>query len=155
MAVAALFSCTSSVEYPDPEEARETVIKMERDALDNWSAGLPSKYSIYMAEDASYTDDVLAHNIKIGIEDVQAYLNTLDTIVPPHTYELINPQVQVNKDMAILHLQYVGEMEGVKGSPWKATTVYQYREGEWKMVHANWSVFDPLTYFTKKFAEDN
>jgi len=151
MALAMVFSCTSA-ELPDPEEAIKTVIQMERDALDNWSAGEPSKYSLHMADDVSYTDDVMAHELKIGIDEVQAYLNSLDSIVPPHTYELIDPNVQVNGDVAVLHIHYQGEVEGQKGSPWKASTVYRYMEGEWKMIHANWSLVDPVSMIKKATA---
>lgn len=152
LALAILFSCNTA-DLPDPEESKKTIIQLEQDALDNWSAGFPSKYSVHMAEDVSYTDDVMAHSLKIGIEEVQAYLNSIDSIVPAHKYELIEPHVQVKDNVAILHVQYIGEVNGQKGSPWKTTTVYHYLDGKWKMVHANWSLVDPVSMIAKASAD--
>lgn len=141
--LAFLFSCTSQVEYPGLEETTQSVIQMERDALDNWSAGNPSGYSVHMAEDVTYMDDIMAMDLKVGIEEVQAYVESLEGMVGPHDYELVNPNVQQYGSVAILNFHYQPSMDGQKGNPWKATTVYNYSEGEWKLVHANWSLIKP------------
>ncbi len=133
-------SCTSEPVVPTEEEAIERVLVLEREALDNWSAGNPAGYAINMSEDATYMDDIGAHSRKDGLEEVQNYLTTLEGMIPKHSYEIKDPKVQVLGNVAVLTLRYQGYEDGEAGPPWKATTVYHFTEGEWKSVHAHWSL---------------
>ncbi len=133
-------SCDTSPVYPSLEETAKSVIKLEKEALENWSAGNPGEFPIHMADDVTYMDDIMASELKKGLESVDSYLNSLEGMIPPHEFELVDPFVQQYNSVAILTFHYVGSVDGQKGQPWKATSIYNYADGEWKMVHANWSL---------------
>ena len=134
-------SCTQAPVLPTAEEAEKAVLAREHAALDQWAAGNPIGLADIMAEDVTYFDDIAAHTRLDGIEELKKHLEWLDGKVPPHQYELIDPKVQVYGEVAILTLHYgpVDE-EGNSKATWKATSVYNYRDGEWYGVHAHWSM---------------
>lgn len=134
-------SCESKQNTSTQENAEQTILAKERQALDLWSKGDPLGFSINFADDVTYFDDIGALTRLDGLEEVQNYLASLDGIIPPHSYELVNPKVQVYGDIAILTLRYhATSIEGEPGPPWKATSVYHLTDGEWLVVHANWSL---------------
>jgi ketosteroid isomerase-like protein len=133
-------SCVTEVPGPTAEEAEKAVIEKETEALDNWSAGNPAGFAIHVADDITYMDDIGATNRMSGIEACNNYLSSLEGMIPPHDYEIVDPLVQVYGNVAILTFHYQGSVDGQAGQPWKATSVYHYAEGDWKMVHANWSL---------------
>ena len=76
-----------------------------------------------------------------GADAFRAFLTTLE--VPPHSYELADPKVQLYGDIGILTYHWI--MPGPEGevlARWKVTSVYRHIDGEWRMVHAHWS---PIT----------
>jgi hypothetical protein len=133
-------SCTSQPALPTVEEATESVIAKEREALDQWSAGNPGGFTVNMAMDVTYMDDIGAHSRLDGFEEVQNYLSSLDGMIPPHSYEVQDPKVQVYGDVAVLTLRYQGSVDGEAVPAWKASSVYHYQDGDWKAVHAHWSL---------------
>jgi len=135
-----LSGCSTEPALPSADEIADMVIAEEMEALDRWSAGHPEEYGQHMSEDGTYTDDIMAQEMKIGSDDVNTYLATLAGMVPAHDYEMRNKHVQVYGDVAVLSFHYVGMMEGQEGDPWRATTVYHLVGGDWKCVHANWSL---------------
>ena len=93
------------------------------------------------AEDATYFDDVAATTRLDGKQEIINYFSTLAGLVPEHDFELVDPKVQVYGDIAILTLHYHGSINDTAiGQPWKATSIYRFQEGDWKVVHAHWSV---------------
>jgi hypothetical protein len=135
-----IVSCTSEPAVPTEAEATESVIALERKALDNWSAGHPGGYATNMSSDATYMDDIGAHYRKDGLEEVQIYLNSLEGMIPKHNYEMEDTKVQYFGDVAVLTFRYQGFVDGQPGQPWKATSVYHFSDEEWKAVHAHWSL---------------
>lgn len=74
-----------------------------------------------------------------GLEEMQNYLASLE--IPPHSYELVDPKVQIYGDIAILTLRYQStSLDGKPDPPWKATSVYRLIDSEWRVVHAHWSL---------------
>jgi ketosteroid isomerase-like protein len=93
------------------------------------------------ADDITYFDDIGAHRRVDGIEAVRDYLASLEGEIPPHEYELLDPKVQIYGDTGVLTMRYQATMaDGQPGPPWKATSVYRRTAGEWRMVHAHWSL---------------
>lgn len=134
-----LTGCVNS--NSDKDKIAQIIISQERKALDEWSKGNPSEYPNHFASDATYFDDIAAQNGIKGIDEITAYFKSLEGKIPVHTYELINPKVQMYDDIAILTLRFNSTYEnGDSGEPWKATSVYRFINGNWKIVHANWSV---------------
>ena len=128
-------------EHGSHEDAASAILERERTALNQWSGGNPAGFATVAADDITYFDDIGAMNRIEGKPAVEAYLKSLEGKVPPHSYELINPSVQVYGDVGILTLQYQGTLpDGTMAPLWKATSVYRMIDGEWMMTHANWSL---------------
>ncbi len=135
-----LVSCGMEQTAPPQENIEETVMALERDALDQWSAGNPAGFSVHFADDGTYMDDIGAQNRLVGIQAAKDYLASLDGMIPPHSYEIVDPLVQTYGDIAILTFQYHSKIDTMSGPPWKATSVYHFNDSIWQMVHANWSL---------------
>jgi uncharacterized protein (TIGR02246 family) len=129
---------------PPPAEAVDTeqaVLAQERRALDQWARGNPLGYLEIDAEDVTYFDDLGAQSRIEGREAMRQYFTSLKGKIPPHRYELVDPKVQVYDDIAILTLRYHPfTPDGKPGPQWKATSVYHQLDGEWRIIHAHWSM---------------
>ena len=136
-----LSACVSEPagEATAPPNAARDIIAQERLGLDQWAAGNPVGYAHSAVEDVTYFDDIGAMT---RIEGREAWLEYLATLpVPPHRYEIVDPVVQVYGDTGILTLQYQGfGDEDEAWPPWRATSVYRYVDGDWRQVHAHWSL---------------
>ena len=132
-------SCANS--ESTQEEIEQTIITLEREALDEWSNGNPMGLPKNFAKDATYFDDIGAHNRLAGIEEITRYFQSLKGKIPSHTYEIADPKIQVYGDIAILTLRYNSRDEhNQPGSPWKASSIYRLKDNKWQVVHANWSL---------------
>lgn len=138
-----LNACCSKQEQASNEEVEQTILALERQALDNWSKGNPIGFSKNFAVDATYFDDIGAQMRIDSIEEIKNYFTSLDGKIGAHKYELVTPKVQVYGDIAILTLQYHAmSLENEPGPPWKATSVYRLKDDKWQVVHANWSLVE-------------
>lgn len=133
-------ACVKEQSAPKHENVEETILALEGEALDQWSAGNPLGFAVHFADDGSYVDDIGAQNRIVGAEAAKEYLSSLDGKIPPHEYEIVDPLVQVYGDVAILTFQYHSKIDTMSGPPWKATSVYHFNDSTWQMVHANWSL---------------
>ena len=123
-------------------DAQDQVISLEREALDQWAAGKPSNYLKHAHDDITYYDDIGAQSGLQGLEAVRSYATAaLDGNIPPHQYEMLNTHVQHYDNTGILTYQY--QPSGPDGQPltlWRASVVYSRIDGNWKMVHAHWTM---------------
>ena len=144
-------SCEQKQDDQIKKNIEKTILKLERQGLDNWSKGDPLGYSVNFSKDVTYMDDIGAQLRLKGLENVQNYLKSLDGKIPPHRYKIVDPHVQVYEECSILTFQYHGSSEeGEPGPPWKATIVYRFNNGSWNVEHANWS----LVKKTKKIIKE-
>lgn len=125
---------------PHPNAANE-LIALERSAVDAWSRGDPLGYINICADDVTWFDFNPGPQPRIdGLEAVRNYVTPLASEVPPHTYELLDPKVQVYGDTAVLTFHWRGTTTDGQPLPeWKATSVYVWEDGAWRMVHSHWS----------------
>lgn len=138
--VVAAFAAGASCGASPDENVEEVILTLERRALDEWSSGQPQGYARHAAEDVTYFDDIAAAAGVSGREAWRAYLASLEGKIPRHTYEIVDPAVQVYGDTAILTLHYhATTLDGTPLTRWKATSVYRRQDGEWRVVHAHWS----------------
>lgn len=118
----------------------EIILSLERESLENWSNGNPSGYFVHASDDVTYFDDIRAQNRMEGLESITSYAKTLEEMIPPHKYKMVNPKVQVYGDMAILSYHYHPfTLEGEPSTKWRASVVYSNIKGR-KMVHAHWTM---------------
>lgn len=124
----------------------ETVIGLERSINNRWNRGdVDGALEIY-SDDVTYFDPLTERRLE-GRKAVEAYfrqyfegrLNILRN-------ELPNPQVIVSGsgDLAVVSynlVNFVADGNGSEklGTPWNATQVYRLIDGNWRVVHVNWS----------------
>lgn len=119
----------------------QEILSQERRALERWSRGDPLGYPEIMAADVTYFDDIGAHARVDGGDAMRRYAGSLQGKIPEHTYELQDPKVQLYGDAAVLTLRYAPFLpDGTPMPVWKATSVYHRERGDWRIVHAHWSL---------------
>lgn len=79
-----------------------TILSLERAALDRWGQGDPSGFLELSSPNVVYFDPFLESRID-GLEALTAYYESLRGKVKVDRYELINPKVQVGKDIVVCH----------------------------------------------------
>jgi uncharacterized protein (TIGR02246 family) len=128
----------------DVAKIAETVLSLERAALERWNKGDVDGCLEVYAEDVTYFDPVTATRLD-GRAAAEEYFRALfEGKLNIARSEIPNPQVIVGGDMAVLTYDlrnYVkGEDGGEKaGTPWNSTQVYRRIDGRWRVVHVHWS----------------
>jgi len=127
----------------DTRTIADQIVALERGALDRWGNGDPGGFLDLYAADISYFDPLTARRID-GHEAMEDYYRPWVGKIHVDRYELLNPKVVVEGDMALLTynlVNYFQDAKGVEsvGSCWNSTTVYQRRNGSWKSLHSHWS----------------
>lgn len=120
------------------EEITETIIGLERAALDRWSKGDPSGFLEISAPDVVYFDPFLESRLD-GLDALTGYYESLRGKVKIDRYELINPRVQSSADIAVLTFNYVS-YSGETKSRWNCTEVYRWTEKGWWIIQTHWAI---------------
>ncbi|HJZ96250.1 MAG TPA: nuclear transport factor 2 family protein [Candidatus Solibacter sp.] len=119
------------------DKFEDTVLALERAALDRWGKGDPGGYLEISAPDVTYFDPFVKQRVD-GIDALKAWYEPVRGKIRIDRDEIVNPRVQVIGDAAILTMQFVSHgSEGAKR--WNCTEVYGRADGEWKIVHTHWS----------------
>ena len=140
----AIFPVMFSAAAQDSNERVATkIIAMEKTALEEWNKGNPSGYLDIYAPDVTYFDPFLKKRVD-GFDKIRELYEALRGQVAADRYEMIDPKVQVTKEMAILTynlLSYEGENE----YKWNCTEVYRLEpDKQWKIAHVHWSFIRPM-----------
>jgi ketosteroid isomerase-like protein len=124
----------------------DTIIALERGALDRWGRGDPQGYLDLYARDVTYFDPMREKRID-GVDAMKQALEPIKGLVKIDRYEMIAPQVYRAGDAAILTYNLVsygrspgGEAIAVR---WNSTAVYAQIDRQWKIVHSHWSFTKP------------
>jgi uncharacterized protein (TIGR02246 family) len=122
---------------------KETILSLEKSAMERWRNGDPWGWTEISAEDVTYVEPGLTRPI-IGLEEYKAYLKQFEGKVCYQGSEFINPEVVVVGDAAVLSYNYRSSVltpEGtiISQTPWNTTEVYFRRDGQWRIVHTHWS----------------
>lgn len=121
---------------------KETIIALERAALEAWLEGNPSPYLELYSNDFTYFDP--AHEMRIdGWDRIKELYESMRGTVKMDKFEIINPVVQLSGTMAVLTYN----LQTNSGDTlWKenCTEVYRLEEDdEWKIIHSHWSMTKP------------
>ena len=121
----------------------DEIIAIERAALDRWGNGDPGGYLDRYAPGVSYFDPLTAARLD-GWRAMSDYYGPYAGKIFIARYEMLNPQVVVDGNMAVLSYNLVNYARDEKGSEsvgsrWNATVVFQRQSGSWKSVHVHWS----------------
>ena len=124
----------------------DTIIALERAALDRWGRGDPQGYIETFAPEVTYFDPFTEKRID-GIDKMKAMLAPLVGKVKIDRYEMLDPRVQQSGDVAVLSFNLVSHTHNPDGSPrtvrWNSTEVYRRIARRWKIVHNHWSFTRP------------
>jgi ketosteroid isomerase-like protein len=128
-------------------DASQTIIDMERSALERWGKGDPGGYFEITASDTTYFDPTLAKRID-GVAALHALIDPIKGKLRVERAEMIDPKVQRQGDLAVLTFNLVSHGaqlgDGPKGDVrWNSTEVYQRISGQWRIVHSHWSYTQP------------
>jgi hypothetical protein len=121
---------------PRDADIAETIISMERAALDRWGRGYPSGFLGLTAADVVYFDPFLDRRID-GRKALERYYRP--GVVSMQRYELINPLVQVVGDAAVLTFNYVSYGGTEDEHRWNCTEVFRRTRDQWEIIQTHWS----------------
>ncbi len=124
------------------QNAEKEIIALERSALDKWAQSNTDGYIDISADEITWFDFTPGAQQRVdGLQAVRNFLGPVAKNIPPHTYTMLNPKVQVYGNTAILTFHWKASMtDGKPLDEWKATSVYNWKDGKWRQVHAHWSV---------------
>jgi ketosteroid isomerase-like protein len=125
----------------EPEKTAIEIIALERAALDRWGSGDPDGFLEISAEDVVYFDPFQPRRLN-GIAELRALYDTIRGKIRVDRYELIDPKVQVDGNVAVLTFNYVSR--GSEGEMrWNTTEVYRREARGWRIIHTHWSLTQP------------
>ena len=122
---------------PNEPHPPDTIIAMERSALDRWGRGDPSGFLEISARDVVYFDPYQ----EIRLDGKEALAQLYESIrgkVYIDRFELLNPCVQLGGELAVLTFNYVS-YRGESQTRWNCTEVYRKIEGGWEIIQTHWS----------------
>jgi len=124
----------------------DTIIALERAALDRWGRGDPRGYIETFAPEITYFDPFTEKRVD-GIDAMKAMLEPFVGKIKIDSYEMLNPRVQQSGDVAVLSFNLTSHVHNPDGSPrsvrWNSTEVYRRTAGKWRIVHNHWSFTRP------------
>ncbi|MBU7019264.1 MAG: DUF4440 domain-containing protein [Theionarchaea archaeon] len=131
-----MFDMTSS-------EEKETILSLEKGAMERWRKGDPWGWAEISAEDVTYIDPGLTRPI-LGLEEYRAYLKQFEGKIRYQGSEFIDPEVRIVGDAAVLTYNYLSTVTTAEGlvtgqTLWNTTEVYFQLGGTWKIAHTHWS----------------
>jgi ketosteroid isomerase-like protein len=121
------------------------LIALEKNALNRWGKGDPDGFLEICAPDVVYFDPTLESRVD-GLPALTALYETIRGQIHFDRFELINPNVQANGDMAVLTFNYVS-YTGDQTSRWNCTEAYRRNpDGCWRIIQTHWSHTNVFKY---------
>jgi ketosteroid isomerase-like protein len=131
------------IDAVDDRTSADQIVMLERGALDRWGKGDPGGFLDLYADDITYFDPLTPTRIE-GHKAMVDYYRPWTGKIHIARYEMLNPQVVIEGNIALLTynlVNYIQDVGGVEstGTCWNSTTVYQRRNATWKTIHSHWS----------------
>ena len=141
----------------DTTTTAEQLVLLERHALDRWGKGDPGGFLEVYAPTVTYFDPLTRVRLD-GHQAMADYYRPWTGKICVPRYEMVNPQVVIDGNLALLTynlVNYVNDECGIErvGTRWNSTTVFQRQGSEWKTIHSHWS-FTQHPAFQTMTAED-
>jgi hypothetical protein len=116
-----------------------TIVDLERAALDRWCKGDPFGFTDHALDDVTYFDHVTEERVD-GIAALKEHARQFVGKVSVPRYEMPNVKIRTNGDMAILTFNWeTYSADGELTSRWNATEVFIRRDEHWKYAHIHWA----------------
>jgi catechol 2,3-dioxygenase-like lactoylglutathione lyase family enzyme len=119
------------------EQVAAAIIAMERAALDRWGKGDPSGFLEISAPDVVYFDNTIERRLD-GLATLTSHYEKLRGQIFMDRYELVNPNVQLSGDVAVLTFNFIGYATG-EVSRWNCTEVFRRTASTWRIIQTHWS----------------
>lgn len=118
----------------------ETLLALERAALDRWSQGDTLGYTAAMADHATLLDHATRELLQ-GLAAIREHAGAFQGKINIPRYEIVNPVIHHDGDLAVLAFNWDPyAADGQLIMRWNATSVYGRVNGQWRIIHAHWSV---------------
>jgi ketosteroid isomerase-like protein len=128
----------TSPKIPNETDIAETIIALEKAALERWGNGDPSGFLEICAPDVVYFDPGRKTRLD-GKAALEEFYESIRGLVHFERFELLNPLVQVAGDAAVLTFNYVSYDKNGKPSPWNCSEVYRRSGEQWEIIQTHWS----------------
>ncbi|MFZ6756278.1 YybH family protein [Undibacterium sp. Ji50W] len=130
----------------DVSKITETILALELGINERWNKGDVDGALEMYSEDVTYFDPMTEMRLE-GRKAVDGYFRQFfEGKLSILRNEFPNPQVIVSDggDLAVLHYNLInlvpdGQGGEKPGTPWNSTQVYRLINGQWRVVHVNWS----------------
>ena len=116
----------------------DTILTMERAALERWAKGDPSGFLEISDSEVVYFDNNVERRLD-GLVALTALYEGVRGKIKMERFEMLNPKVQHCGDAAVLTYNFVGYAEG-KAHRWNCTEVYCRGAKDWRIIQTHWSV---------------
>jgi ketosteroid isomerase-like protein len=128
-------------------DVQETIIAIERTALDRWGRGDPQGYLELFAPDVTYFDPFQERRLD-GIAEMTNLLLPITGQIKIDRYDMLNPLVQQYGEIAMLTFNLISYGKSPEDGEkvlarWNSTEAYKGIDGTWKIVHSHWSLTKP------------
>jgi ketosteroid isomerase-like protein len=122
-------------------DVAETILELERAALERWGRGDPEGFLEISAPDLSYFDPFIESRLD-GLPALRSLYDQLRGKIHIDHFEIVEPRVQVAGDVAVLTFRFTSYSNG-SSIDWNTTEVYQRGEAGWRIIHTHWAFHQP------------
>lgn len=119
------------------EPAEQTIITMERRAMDGWLQGNPDRSIEILDPEVTFFHSTVEKRL-VGIEAVKALYETYRGRPLYDRYEIGDPRVVVSGGVAVLTYHFTTQ-NGSLTRRWHATEVYRKGKAGWRILHSHFS----------------
>ena len=124
----------------------ETIIALERAAIDRWGKGDPQGFLETYGDDVTYFAPSEEQRVD-GLDAMKKILIPATGKIRIDRYEMIRPKVQRRGEIAILTYQITNHVTRPNGEAatvhWNSTAVYERIRGRWRIIHSHFSYTKP------------
>ncbi|MCD7972516.1 MAG: nuclear transport factor 2 family protein [Candidatus Azobacteroides sp.] len=125
------------------KEIAAKIIELEVAALEEWNKGNPTPFLDLLSADITYVDPLQENRID-GFARMKDFYEGLRGQVNVSHYEMIDPVVQINANVAVLSYR-LDSYSGDILYKWNCTEVYcQDADNRWRIIHTHWSFVRPM-----------
>lgn len=126
----------------DNRNIKDTIIALEKQALELWNNGNPDDFIDLSADDVVYIDPAFENKLE-GKKALEDYYNTIRGKVKIDLFKMINPVVQLSFNIAVLTYNYEAHRDDMVFKM-NCTEVYRLeKSNQWKIIHTHWSFYQP------------
>jgi hypothetical protein len=136
LALALAIACCGSLVAA--ESTGQTIVAMERRAMDGWRDGNPDELLKISDPEITYFHSALGLRLA-GLEAVKALYESYRGRPLFDRYEMVDPKVVVAGSVAVLTYGFTTH-NGALTRRWHATEVYREGPSGWRIIHSHFSL---------------